>query len=538
MERNKIILLLIFVLGLFLRFILISNNPPLLNWDEAAFGYNAFSLGIDGRDEFGRSLPIDYLESFGDYKPPVYAYLDVIPVKLLGLNSFSVRLPSALFGSLAIIIAYFLVKEIFKTKQNKESLALISALLLSISPWHIMLSRGAFEANIASFFIMTGTLFFLRFVNGKKWDIIFSSIFFLLSIYTFNTARIVAPALAVVLGIIFIKEIWKNRLHVVLSFIFTLIFLVPIVPFLLSPQASLRYNEVNIFSDPTIVERSNKEIANDGNTILSKIVHNRRVLFAESYLKHYLDNFNYNFLFIRGDINPRFSTQDVGQLYMWEIPFILVGIIMLIRKKEGYYFLIPIIIFIGVIPAAFARETPHALRIENVLPYYQILSAYGVLITLSEVAKRKKLFIGVLGLVIVLNCAYFLHGLFLHYPKEYSGEWQYGYKESVSYVKENYYSYDKFVITDQLGRPYIYYLYLTNYDPQKFRENAKIQTDAFGFVNVQSFDKYQFTRDPKKVATSERTLFIDIPNKVPKGAKVLKTFYLLNGDKTLVAYVR
>ena len=99
--------------AIFLRFWQLGSNPPSLTWDEVTWGYNAYSLGIDGRDEFGRFLPLDYLESFGDFKPPVYAYLAIIPVKLFGLNEFAVRFPSAFFGVLTVLATYFLVKTLF-----------------------------------------------------------------------------------------------------------------------------------------------------------------------------------------------------------------------------------------------------------------------------------------------------------------------------------------------------------------------------------------------------------------------------------------
>ena len=107
MKKKILALLLIIVTAAFLRFYQLGTNPPSLTWDEAAWGYNAYSIGIDGKDEFGRLLPHDYLESFGDFKPPMYVYLDAIPVKALGLNEFATRVPSALFGVLTVFFTYF-----------------------------------------------------------------------------------------------------------------------------------------------------------------------------------------------------------------------------------------------------------------------------------------------------------------------------------------------------------------------------------------------------------------------------------------------
>jgi len=142
----------------FLRFWQLGGNPPSLTWDEAAWGYNAYSLGVSGKDEFGRFLPHDFLESFGDYKPPVYAYLDILPVKIFGLTEFATRFPSALLGTLTVLITYFLTSRIFRSAEKKrhvlnpEIIGLLSAFFLAISPWHINLSRAAFEANVETFF--------------------------------------------------------------------------------------------------------------------------------------------------------------------------------------------------------------------------------------------------------------------------------------------------------------------------------------------------------------------------------------------------
>ena len=161
-------IVLILIVAFFLRFYQLGTNPPSLTWDEAAWGYNAYSLGIDGKDEFGRFLPLDYLESFGDFKPPVYAYLDVIPIRIFGLNEFAVRFPSAFLGVLTVLFTYFLTKRIFWQSERKNLYGLTSALILAISPWHIMLSRAAFEANVATFFIVLGVFLFLTAVNSVK----------------------------------------------------------------------------------------------------------------------------------------------------------------------------------------------------------------------------------------------------------------------------------------------------------------------------------------------------------------------------------
>lgn len=536
MLKKHFLLLLILLLAVFLRFWQLGQNPPSLTWDEAAWGYNAYSLGIDGRDEFGKFLPIQYLESFGDFKPPVYAYLDIIPVKLFGLNEFAVRFSSALFGVFTVITTYFLVKRIFWKSRLKESYALMSALILAVSSWHIMLSRAAFEANVATFFIVSGIWLFLEAIRRNPWFLILSAVSFTLSMYTFNTARVVAPLLVLGLAIGFKRELLVIKRDVAKAMVIGVILLAPLAQFLLTPQAQLRFQEVNIFSDPSIIERTNQEIANDGHEWRSKVLHNRRFAYGVEYLKHYFDHFNPSFLFIKGDGNPKFSTQEVGQMYLWELPFLIIGAFLIFRKKEGYWWIIPVWLVLAIIPAATARETPHALRIETTLPTFQIITAYGFVNFMSAIKKYRRYVFYLLFSILFLNVLYFLHGYFSHYAKEFSGEWQYGYKESIGYVTAVQDKFDQINITEELGRPYIYYLFYMKRDPQEFRKSAIIEREAFGFVKVKGFEKYHFGKDLGRIESPRNTLYLNTQNKVPANANVLQTFNLLNGNPALVAY--
>ncbi len=174
----RLIQIIIVLLAALLRFYQLDTNPPSLTWDEAAWGYNAYSLGVSGTDEFWKFLPLDYIESFGDFKPPVYAYLGILLVKIFGLTEFAVRFPSAFFGVLTVIMTYFLVLRIFSDSKNKYKYALIAMSILAISPWHILLSRAAFEANVASFFIISGIYAFLHGIQEKSWIFLFLPISF------------------------------------------------------------------------------------------------------------------------------------------------------------------------------------------------------------------------------------------------------------------------------------------------------------------------------------------------------------------------
>lgn len=545
LRRNVIYLACIVVVALVLRFYSLSTNPPSLTWDEVAWGYNAYSLLHTGKDEFGNFFPLQYLESFGDFKPPVYAYLTVIPVALFGLNEFSTRFMSAFFGSLTVVATFFLVKSVFFSSSQKEKYALFSAFFLAISPWHINLSRAAFEANVASFFLIIGVWFFLDGVRRKSYLLTFSAVSFALSLYTFNTSRVVAPLLIIALAILFAKELLQRWRGSFVAVFVGLALLLPLIPFLLSPNAQLRYKEVNIFSDPGPVVTANEHIQNNNNAWWSKIIDNRRVFYAREYVKHYLDNLDPKFLFISGDGNPKFSSQQVGQLYLFDIPFLIIGALFLFKRREGYWYILPIWLLLGIVPAGTARETPHALRIETILPVPQILVAYGAVVILEGIARlsvsKKGLFrsgaIVIATLALLINVSYYLHDYYVHYARSFSGEWQYGYKDAFLYAKQNEKEYDRIIFTTDLGRPYAYYLFYSKIHPQDFLNDSVVKRDSFGFVSVNKVGKYSFLRDlPKSTDAGGKVLYINTPKKVPGNAVVLREFRQLDGEPSLVAY--
>jgi len=115
-KRINFLLLLIFFLGFVLRFWNLGNIPSGFDADEAAFGYNSYSILKTGADEYGKILPLT-LKSFGEYKPALYSYLAIPFVYFFGLTPFAVRLPSAIFGSLTLVLFYFFISNLFKDKK-------------------------------------------------------------------------------------------------------------------------------------------------------------------------------------------------------------------------------------------------------------------------------------------------------------------------------------------------------------------------------------------------------------------------------------
>src|SRR3989338_11677884 len=115
------LIIAIFVLAFALRFYKLGQIPSSLDWDEVSLAYNAQSLLQTGKDEFGNSWPLS-IQSFNDYKPPVYTYLLIPVLKVFGKTEFAIRFPSALAGTLTVLVTYFLVKELLAVGRVDDKL--------------------------------------------------------------------------------------------------------------------------------------------------------------------------------------------------------------------------------------------------------------------------------------------------------------------------------------------------------------------------------------------------------------------------------
>ncbi|OGG01336.1 hypothetical protein A2Z33_02900 [Candidatus Gottesmanbacteria bacterium RBG_16_52_11] len=551
-----VILGVITVAAFLIRVADIGNLPPSLSWDEASIGYNAYSILTTGRDEHGKLLPLYAFAAYGDYKPPLPVYLTVPFVAVLGLNETAVRMPSVLSGTAAVVLTYFLCLELFRRVKiagpsrkkgitatgslpslpegQVAAVGLTAAAVLAVSPWHIQLSRAGWEANIATTLVIAGVCLLLI-AARKPFLYTVSLLPFVLAIYTFNSARYAAPLIACAVLILSNKTWAKYRKSLAAGLVIAFVTLLPILPHLLSPQARLRFTEVNIFTDPAPVNRSNQLTGIDGNTVIARIIHNRRIGYIRSFLSHYLDHFEPDFLFIRGDGNPKFSLRDTGQLYLLEFPLLVAGIFLLWRMLPRTALILSAWLLLAIIPAATARETPHALRTEGTLPVWQIFIAFSVVTFTSRLRGWWRYgVIGALILAYLFSWSHFWHVYRNHYAYEYSGEWQYGYREAIRAAGKIGNAYDRIVITESIGRPYMYVLFYTRYGPAEFRAGRDDSFDTAGFYHVNGFGKYRFSDTVTEWQGD--TLYIMPPKVVPTNARVLETVKLLSGEPVLVLF--
>lgn len=461
---SKLILLLIFLLALGLRFYHLGINPPSPYWEEAAIGYDVYSILKTGKDFHGNSWPLVAFESFGDYKPSLYFYTAVPAIALFGLNVFAVRFPSALFGSLTVLLIYLLSKEL---KIGNWKLNILAALLLAISPWHLQLSRAGFEANLGLFFVVLGAWLFFKGLKKPKYFAL-CALSFAFSLYAYHADRLFVPLLGLSFGLFHLKKLWQNKFSSLLAMAIFFILAWPLATKLNTAAVKQRFAQTSAFATLEPIIKSNQLIEVDDDGRLAKLIHHRFWHYKDIFIDHYLDQFNFNFLFLSGDTNPRHSTQLVGSLYLIQLPLLFWGILLAFKRKDQQLWPLIIWLLLAPVPAALTKATPHALRSLPMLIPLTIISAYALIQLIKE---AKKSLVMVMILIVFSLGLLFEHSRYLFiyyrdYPRLYSQHWQYGYQQMVNYVAQNQDSYDQIYITRQHGRPSIYYWFYTQADPR------------------------------------------------------------------------
>lgn len=533
---QKVILFLIIILAFFLRVYKITEYPAGLNADEAAIGYNTYSLIMTGKDEFGHPWPINF-QSFNDYKPGLYFYLALPFVKVFGLNELAVRLPSAILGTLTVLFLYFLVKEIFRESSSAEELGLIASLFLAVNPWHLHFSRGGWESNAAVSFMVLGSFFFFKFFR-KKNSIILSSIFFILAMFCYHSARLIVPLLVSGLLIFNFKNIFTkaNRGVLLLTSVLSVSLLI-ILLVSMSGQAGLsRFSGVGLFADEGPFWRANELRGQHINhfSIYSKVIHNKYVEYSIQFFDNYLRHFSGSFLFISGDEIQRNRVMEMGQFYWIDLIFLLSGAYFLFKNKPKNYLFIFYWLAVSPIASALTFQSPHAIRALNMVIPLEIIAAYGLLNIWKLNIVNKSitlLFRGLIVLAFTWNFCFYLHQYYIHTPQAYPAAWEYGFKELVGYVKDHEREYEKIYVTNKYDQPYILFAFYLKYSPEEFQKEAKLTPrDQYGFSTVENFGKYYFGPiNSGNLPRGGKTLIIGTPNEIPNSATIMKRIYFKDG---------
>lgn len=212
--NKKIVFSIVAVLSALLIFTGLGKNH-LIPWDEAIYAKVAKNM-VEIKDYL---VPHWNSSANGWFeKPPLYMWLVSGFINIFGFNSWSAKLPSAIFGFLTVLLVYLIGKKFF----NKTT-AFISSLALVTTIHFLYYSRASMLDVTATFFITLALYLYWQAKESEKTKFwIFSGISTGLAVMTKGFVGLL-PFLVIGLYEIYLFIFYKQKFNKKL--IFNLIFM-------------------------------------------------------------------------------------------------------------------------------------------------------------------------------------------------------------------------------------------------------------------------------------------------------------------------
>lgn len=160
-KKDIFILLVILLIGIVLRIYDLGNESI---WIDEGYSIKMASLDL---------FQIVQKTSLEEPHPPLYYIILHYWINLFGNNEFSIRFPSLIFGSFAILMIYMVGSLIFNKK-----IGLLSSLLLALSVFHIQYSQEARMYSLLTLLSLLSIYFFIKLLNRITFSVSFWYILF------------------------------------------------------------------------------------------------------------------------------------------------------------------------------------------------------------------------------------------------------------------------------------------------------------------------------------------------------------------------
>lgn len=241
-RKNKLILLLIFVIGIVLR---LNNLGGRSLWTDEFFtlfqstGHGRIQQFLDtfSTRDYPELFKAKYFKSFlkndplkgikdvseglikEDTHPPLYFIIMHIWMKVFGDSAWRVRIFSVLFGLICILLAYKVGLYLFN-----EKAALFSALFVSISPFAVRYSQEARAYSFITAIGLASWLVILRFGRRRRiFDLALLGLLNCAGIFTHYFYIFLSCAQFAFISVIYKRDsLLRRRLY--LSFLFSMLF--------------------------------------------------------------------------------------------------------------------------------------------------------------------------------------------------------------------------------------------------------------------------------------------------------------------------
>ena len=279
----------------------IGNLPCGINVDEMGMGYDAWCLSNYGTDRYLNSFPV-YLINFSGGQSALYAYLCAPFVHLFGISATVLRIPAIIFSFITLFFSVQIANRIW----NSKKVNLLVALLYTVFPVFLMLSRIGLDCNLMLGMSTMFLYFVLKAVDtGKYRDFFIAGLVGGVLLYSYVLSHMIMPLFVIflVLYLIYVGKADYKQIAVMGVPLF--LFAVPLMLFHYINMFDLNEFKLGIFTIPKLYRYRSGDLSLD-------IVGENISYFFKTTL--FYDKVPFN------------SIPEYGNMYFFSIPFVILGL--------------------------------------------------------------------------------------------------------------------------------------------------------------------------------------------------------------------
>jgi 4-amino-4-deoxy-L-arabinose transferase-like glycosyltransferase len=358
-KYRLIIICSLFLLALFVRLYKINTITPGMYGDELVIAHGSEKLLND-------KIITPYIDLNTGHPTPLL-YLTALSIKLFGRNLTAIRLPSALFGALDLVIFYILISLFLN-----NFVAILATIGFMFSYPHIIVSRFAYEMTANIYFEILSAIFLYLWHKTKKDKyLIWMGISLGLGLYTYVGFRFFSILFLMITLYLIWNKNYKIRLFINKTFLLVLPLFIITIPLLIFAIIHgnifwFRTSSLFIFSQRLPFNELIKELT--GNIIRLGLL----------FLPH-------------GDPNIRQNPGNNSMFDLITVGLFFAGGIYLFIKKRKFFWINLIILIVLLLNDILTLERipemhyyglghPNTLRISGILPLVYLWFGYGIFI--------------------------------------------------------------------------------------------------------------------------------------------------------------
>lgn len=342
----KHLFLLVFILAFLVRFV--GPDPWYANLDSFLYYTNALKI-FEGRltEVELHEWPVGY--------PAVMSVFFIF----FGACVRTATMVSAVFGSLTVVLAYLLGKELFE-----EETGLFAAALVALSPEHVYLSSTIMSDATGVFFLCLTMYFLLRYLKGGK------DVFLYLTSASAAAAFIVQYINMILLPLVFLTAFYWGRRSVPIK---TLLACLVLSALVIAPQLyfnNLKFGEPLTFGFLT-------HLSDDSLSTLSL-----SNMYTTGYLRNIPPILHYPYIvFLKPILLPP---------YLALFYFIALIHPKGLRKRRELFFIVSwIVLFSASIMLTRYHDTPSRFSLTFLVPL-AVLASFALTSTVNSLVKEKR----------------------------------------------------------------------------------------------------------------------------------------------------